>query len=255
MIFHHIKKLEKICRLFPQKDSRFTSAVILAAGKSERMNCAGISKQLIELEGIPVVVHALLAFEKSEKINEIIVVGAKDELALYKDFKKKFSISKLKTAVEGGASRAESAAHGFRMISKNSRFVAIHDAARCLITTKDIDRVLLEAYRTGAAIAAKKATDTIKKADENGFVSETIDRTSLWLAQTPQIFKKSVYEVALAKNGHVDSGITDDAMLVELAGFRVKLVACENNNLKITTGQDLNLARELIQKRKGGGIE
>ena len=145
--------------------------------------------------------------------------------------------------------RAESASHGFQKISNKAEFVLIHDAARCLISTEDIDRIVKEAYRTGAAIAAKKTTDTLKRADENGYIAETVDRALMWQAQTPQVFKKSIYEVALAMEKSNDVGITDDAMLVEKAGFRVKLVACESENMKITTKQDLAIAKILIEKK------
>lgn len=251
MNFKIIKKIEKICNIISHRDrNRFTSAVILAAGKSERMNDNSISKQLVEIDGIPVVIHSVLSFQKSEKINEIIVVAAENEIPLYQNFRKKYALSKLKFVVAGGSSRAESAVHGFRKVSKECGFVAIHDAARCLITTEDIDRIVLEAYRTGAAIAAKRATDTIKKADENGFVAETIDRSCLWLAQTPQIFKKSVYEVSVSSAEKINEKITDDAMLAEFAGFRVKLVECVDENIKITDKRDLVIARDILMKRK-----
>ena len=126
----------------------------------------------------------------------------------------------------------------------------IHDAARCLITTEDIDLVITEAYRSGAAIAAKKTTDTLKKADDNGFITETVDRAMMWQAQTPQVFKKNMYEVALALAKSTDISITDDAMLVEQAGFQVKLVACKDENMKITTKQDLEIARLLMERKK-----
>jgi len=249
--FKVIKKIEKICNIISNHNrNRFTSAIILAAGKSERMNDKNISKQLVEIDGIPVVIHSVLAFQQSEKIDEIIVVAAENEIPLYQNFKKKYSLSKLKAVTAGGASRAESAVRGFRRISKECGFVAIHDAARCLITPDDIDRIVLEAYRTGAAIAAKRATDTIKKADEKGFVSETIDRSCLWLAQTPQIFKKSVYEVSVSSTEKINEKITDDAMLAELAGFHVKLVECMDENIKITDKRDLVIARDILMKRK-----
>ena len=245
-----LKKIGKFCfQLANKKTKFFTSAIILAAGKSERMKEVGIPKQMIELNGIPVVVHSLLAFEKSENIHEILVVGGAAELPLYREFKKKYNITKLSLAVEGGMTRAESASHGFQKISNKAEFVLIHDAARCLISTEDIDRIVKEAYRTGAAIAAKKTTDTLKRADENGYIAETVDRALMWQAQTPQVFKKSIYEVALAMEKSNDVGITDDAMLVEKAGFRVKLVACESENMKITTKQDLAIAKILIEKK------
>ena len=214
------------------------------------MKSDGVSKQLMEIENMPVVVHTLRAFQKSRMIDEILVVGAESELELYKEFKKEYRIGKLKMAVGGGTCRASSAQHGFLSVSENCDFVVIHDAARCLITTEDIDRVVKEVYRTGAVLAAKKATDTIKKVDSHGFVTETVDRSSLWLAQTPQAFKHSVYEVAIAKAGSLDETITDDAMLVSNAGFRVKVVECLHENMKITTQEDLAVAKIILEKRR-----
>lgn len=250
MNLRRIKKIENLCSIISGSGKRFTSAILLAAGRSERMGDRSISKQLIEIDGIPVVARSALAFEKSRHIDEIIIVAARQEIGYYQGFKKKYALSKLKVVTVGGSSRAESALRGFQKISKNCSFVAFHDAARCLITTEDIDKTVLEAYRTGAAIAAKRMTDTVKKADGEGWIEQTIDRSSLWLAQTPQVFKKSVYEVSAAYADKSDVPFTDDAMLAELAGFRVKLVECEYENLKITTKRDLYLAQATIQRRK-----
>lgn len=251
MSMNVIKKIGKACFHLMKKDKRpFTSAIILAAGKGERMKSEGVSKQLMEIEGKPVVVHTLLAFQKSRHVDEIIVVGAESELELYKEFKKTYKIGKLKMAVGGGSCRAVSAQHGFISVSDECGNIVIHDAARCLITTEDIDRVIKEVYRTGAAIVAKKATDTIKKTDSHGFITETVDRSSLWLAQTPQAFKKSVYEVSLAKANILDASVTDDAMLVSNAGFRVKIVECHHENIKITTPEDLPIATMILEKRR-----
>ena len=245
-----LKKISRLClKMASKKTKFFTSAIILAAGKSERMKEIGTPKQLIDLNGIPAVVHTLLAFEKSSNIHEILVVAGAAELPLYREFKKKYGITKLTLAVEGGATRAESASHGFQKIDKKAEFVLIHDAARCLISTEDIDHIVKEAYRSGAAIAAKKTTDTLKRADENGNIIETIDRSMMWQAQTPQVFKKTIYEVALAVANSTDVTITDDSMLVERAGFQVKLVACASENMKITTKQDLELAKIMMEKK------
>ncbi len=236
--------------IFKKNERPFTSAIVLAAGKGTRMKTEGMTKQLMEIEGKPVIVHTLLAFEKSSCIDEIIVVGAEDELTKYREFKRMYKLSKLKLAVGGGSSRAISAKHGFLSVSKDAKFIAIHDGARCLITPEDIDRVMKETYRHGAVIAAKKATDTVKKIDSHGFITETIDRASLMLAQTPQAFKKSVYEIALAKAGTLDAAITDDAMLVSNAGFHVKTAECLDENIKITTPEDLPVAERILEKRR-----
>ena len=239
-----------------KKDKKpYTTAIILAAGKGERMKSDGVSKQFMELEGKPIVVHTLLAFQRSRLVDEIVVVGAEHELENYKELKKTYRLPKLRLAVGGGDCRAVSAKHGFVSVSKGTDFVLIHDAARCLITTEDINRTIKEAYRYGAVIAAKKATDTIKKTDNHGFITETVDRSALWLAQTPQAFKKSVYEVALAKTPKLDASITDDSMLVSHAGFRVKVVECLHENIKITTPEDLPLARMILEKRRAQAAE
>ena len=245
------KSIGNACFHMLKKDKRpFTSAIILAAGKGERMKSEGVSKQMMDLEGKPVVVHTLLAFQRSRLVDEIIVVGAEHELEIYKELKRTYRLPKLKLAVGGGDCRAVSAQHGFLSVSKESKFVLIHDAARCLIATEDINRTIKEAYRFGASIAAKKATDTVKKVDSHGFITETVDRSSLWLAQTPQVFKRSIYEVALAKTATLDASVTDDAMLVSAAGFRVKVVECRHENIKITTQDDLPIARMILDKRR-----
>ncbi len=246
-----IKNIGNACFHLLKKDKRpFTSAIILAAGKGERMKYDGISKQMMDLEGKPVVIHTLLAFQRSRLVDEIIVVGAEAELETYKELKRTYRLPKLKLAVGGGTCRALSAKHGYLSISKESQFVLIHDAARCLIATEDINRVIKEAYRYGAAIAAKKATDTIKKVDSHNFITETVDRSAMWLAQTPQAFKRSVYEVALAKAPTLDASVTDDSMLVSAAGFRVRVVECRHENIKITTPDDIPVAQMILDKRR-----
>ena len=250
MALNVIQKIAKICDSVTKKEKRpFTTAIILAAGKSTRMQNDEISKQMLEIDGVPVVVRSMLAFEGSDYVHEIIVVGTKDELSVYKDFKRIYNITKLKTAVEGGDCRAKSAEHGFLRISPKAKFVAIHDAARCLITTKDIDRTIKEAQRYGAAIAAKKATDTVKIADKFGFVKETPERSLSWHAQTPQVFKKTIYDISLAKTDKLDDKITDDAMMVERAGFHIKLVECKSENIKITKPEDLAVAADILTKQ------
>lgn len=229
-----------------------TAAVILAAGKSERMNDRTISKQLYPIDGKPVVIHTLLAFEASRKIDEIVVVSTEEEAPLYAEYRKSYGITKLRAVTVGGDTRAKSAYRGFCKVSKSCDFVAIHDAARCLITTEDVDRVIEEAYRFDAAIAAKRMTDTVKVADENGFIKDSPDRSLLWAAQTPQVFKKSVYEVASALHQNPDKSITDDAMLVAETGCHIKLVECKYNNMKITDKHDLTLAESILSRRKGG---
>lgn len=248
-----LKKFINACgKLAGQKSEARTAAVILAAGKSERIKDRTISKQLYPIDGIPVVVHTLLTFEKCPRISEIVVVSTKEEAPLYAEFRKTYGITKLHAVALGGDTRAISAQHGFCKVSKNCDMVAIHDAARCLITAEDIERVIGEAERYGAAIAAKRMTDTVKVADADGFIKDSPDRSLLWAAQTPQIFKKSIYEAALLLQNSLDKTVTDDAMLVAETGCHIKLVECKYNNMKITEKHDLSLAESILIKRKGG---
>ena len=252
MARHMIQNIAKICeRTTAKKDPKpYTVAIILAAGQSERMQNEAETKQMMKIDGIPVVVRSLLAFEECPCVDEIFVVGLKEELPLYSEYKKIYGISKLKKAIQGGDCRAQSAEKGFSKLPKECEYVVFHDAARCLITAKDAERVIRGGYRYGAAIAAKQATDTVKIACKDKFVENTPNRAMVWLAQTPQAFKKTLYEVALAQAEKIDATVTDDAMLAEHAGFHVKLIKCEDENIKITTPDDIFYAEYILEKRR-----
>lgn len=247
-----IKNIAKICdRSTDKKNVKpYTIAIILAAGRSTRMQNDNETKQMMKIDEIPVVVRSMLAFESCPCVDEIFVVGLKDELPIYTEYKKIYGISKLKKAISGGNCRAKSAERGFSCLPKECEYVVFHDAARCLITAKDIEKVIRGGYRYGAAIAAKKATDTIKIANKDKYIASTPDRATVWLAQTPQAFKKTLYEVALAKAEKLDETVTDDAMLAENAGFHVKLINCDSENIKITTPDNIAYAKNILSKRK-----
>ena len=151
----------------------FTSALILAAGLGSRMK-SSLTKQRMTVSGKSVLLRAALAFENAETVDEIIVVSRKEEL----DFvnRELSGITKFKRAVVGGATRFESAALGFAAISEESRFVAIHDAARCLVTPRLVDEVSLAAYRFGAASAVGLVNDTVKQIDGDDMITKTVKR-------------------------------------------------------------------------------
>lgn len=226
-----------------------TAAIILVAGKGTRAG-GSTTKQLTEIDGIPVAVRTILKFQHSDVIDEIIIVAAENEFGFYEEYIKKYGLSKVAKIVVGGSSRAESAKKGFYAVSKNIKFVAIHDGARCAVTCEQIEKVARAAYKHGAAIAAARSTDTIKRADKDGFVSKTVDRRYIWRAQTPQFFLKKLYEVALAKAGEAYVYATDDASLAEAAGFKVKLVECGESNIKITFKEDFERVRHIIEAEK-----
>lgn len=226
----------------------FTSAVIVAAGSSTRME--GGSKQMLPLAGIPVVVHTLRTFAATPCIHEIIVVAKKSEIPLYDELIREYDLKKIAKIIPGGSSRQESVRFGLDAVSEQSKYIAISDGARCLVTEDMITRVCRNAYMHGAATAAVRATDTVKIGDKGAFIESTTDRKRTWQAQTPQVFKTNLYRAAayVALQKGVEG--TDDNKLVESLDYPVKLVDCGKENIKITTPLDLYLAEAILRYRK-----
>ncbi len=227
---------------------KFVSAIILAAGSSSRMN-SDTTKQWLEIYGTPTVARSVIAFDNCPLIDEIIICVKEDEIPLYKDFKTRFAVSKPLLVIKGGNSRQSSALEGFKRISDSSDFVAIHDAARCLITPEMISDVIRAAYKDGASCACCTSPDTVKISDENGYILSTPERKSIRLAQTPQVFKTEIYRVSAYKALSDGLAVTDDASMAEHAGFAVKLVDCGRENLKITEPSDVTIAEAILRKR------
>ena len=226
-----------------------TSAIILCAGSSTRFSNGEESKQLAEVSGIPVIVRTITAFENAETISEIVLVTKKDETEDYKKLVCANGFKKVSCIVVGGSTRQSSAFRGFLHISDKANLVAIHDGARCLVTPEMIDKVVRAADEHKAATAATKVTDTVKIADKNGFISKTIDRDFVWNVQTPQVFETKLYKVCAYNAKENNFFATDDCMLVENAGFKVKLVDTGKDNLKITVKDDIALAEHILKSR------
>ena len=227
-----------------------TTAIIVASGNSTRMG-EGISKQMMLLDGIPVVARTIMAFDKCEYINEIIVVAKEEEFYLYQEFQKLYKFKKLVRLVSGGNTRQDSVRNGFAAISNGTRFVAIHDGARCLITGEQIEKVCSAAFKVGSATAATRAIDSVKISNgKNLFIDSSANRDHIWLAQTPQVFKREIYELALKKAAADKLTVTDDNSLVENLGCSIKLVECGRNNIKITTPDDIPLALAIIKAQE-----
>lgn len=246
-----VKVKNSVNHLFPGNyEKNFSSAIITAGGSGTRLG--GAPKQLRDLSGKPCILYSLLAFQECKDIDEIIIVsraGQEDEiLALCKQNK----ITKLKSIVSGGASRQESVSRGFMEISPKSKLVAIHDAARPLILSYQISKLLEEANRYGAASAAKKCTDSMKRANEKALILETVPRDDLYAVQTPQVFKTDLYRVALALAERDGFMVTDDCSLAENAGFPVKLCELNGPNYKLTTEDDLLTITSILKERENG---
>ena len=242
-------KIAEVLRAAAGKTDKkyFTSAVILAAGSSTRMN--GKSKQFIEVGGIPAVARSVMEFDRSPCIDEIIVVAKKDEMELYSDFAETYKLRNPFKVVEGGETRQESARLGSDAVSEKAKYIAIHDAARCLITQDMIYKACHGAYLHGGAILAIKAVDTVKVGDKSAFIEETPDRKHTWQAQTPQVFKTNAFRAAtyVARDEKFEG--TDDASLLEHIRIPVKLVEGSRENIKITEPCDIYFAEAVLKAR------
>lgn len=225
-----------------------TAAVIVAGGSSLRMG-ENVSKQMLPICGIPVVARTLMAFQASDCISEITVAAREDEIPLYDSIRRKYGIGKLRAVVPGGETRQESVLLGVEAISDRADYVAISDAARCLILPEQIDSVCYAAYASGAAIAACPAIDTVKEIKGKG-VLETPERKKMWLASTPQVFLANLYRAAAYTAKKENFTGTDDASLVEHIRHAVTPVDVGHLNFKITTPDDLILAEAVIRARE-----
>ena len=227
--------------------NRNTAAIIVAAGSSERM---GNPKQFIPLCGVPAIVRTLMAYQASDLITSIVVVARECDIEKYEEYKKDHSLSKLYAVVKGGATRQDSVLCGVEAVPKKTAYVAIADGARPLTTTETIDRVCLAAYRFDAATAAFPAYDTIKTADKKGFISSTVERSTVWHAATPQVFSIALYRAAAYSAKDEGFVATDDNSLVERIGRRIKLVDCGRENIKLTERHDVTVCEAIIKQRE-----
>jgi 2-C-methyl-D-erythritol 4-phosphate cytidylyltransferase len=215
------------------------AAIIVAAGRSERMG--GIDKLLQPLGGQPVLAHSLATFAAHPGIGTIVVVVAKSNEAAVRGLAS--AVAPHANFVTGGDRRRDSVHAGLGALPSGIETVLVHDGARPLVTADLIDAVIAGVREAGAAICAIPITDTIKRADDEGFVRSTVSRQGLWLVQTPQAF-----HVDLLREAHAFSDIeaTDDAALIELMDAPVRLVRGSPRNIKITTAEDLRFAEALL---------
>ena len=244
-----VKVKNSLNQLFPGNyEKSFSSAIITAGGSGLRLG--GTPKQLRDLCGKPCILYSLLSFQKCKDIDEIVVVVREGQEEEILNLCKNNNITKIKSVVVGGSTRQESVSKGFFAISPKSKLVVIHDAARPLILDTQISKLLQEAAKYGAATAAKKCSDTIKRSKSNNLILETVPRDDLFAAQTPQVFKTDLYRVALALAQQDGFSVTDDCSLAEHAGFAVKLCELNGPNYKLTTEEDLLTITSILKERE-----
>jgi len=225
--------------------STFVSAIVPAAGSATRM---GGEKQRLLLNGRPVLAHTLSVLQQTAVIDEIVVVARKADVEEFLSYRERFGITKLAAVVVGGESRQQSVANGLAAVSDRTTLVAIHDGARPLVTAEEIERIVAAAEEYGAATAATPVKDTLKIAGADGTVAATPDRSTLWAVQTPQVFHCDRYRAALRKAAADGRDFTDDCQLFEDVGHTVRLVQTGYQNIKITTPEDMAIARGLLGK-------
>ncbi|MFZ5807226.1 MAG: 2-C-methyl-D-erythritol 4-phosphate cytidylyltransferase [Verrucomicrobiota bacterium] len=209
-------------------------AILLAAGKSKRL---GFDKIMTPLAGKTALEYSLNALIEAPSIQRIILTTRKDLI----DPIQKLTQNKKKPVdiIEGGIERQDSVFNGLQQAT--SKYVLIHDAARPLLTSSMIEKLLEQARKTSSAVCAQRATDTVKRATEEGIVRETLNRSEIWLMKTPQVFERAMIAEAYAYIQKNKIQITDDAAAVEQMGKPVHLVDVESFNLKITRETDWKL--------------
>lgn len=227
------------------------TAIIVAGGSSQRM---GFDKTFALLASKPVVAHSVAAFDSAECVADIIVVGRRDSLEQLRDVLASSAFRKLRTAVAGGVHRQDSVAEGLKHVGTKSNFIAVHDAARPLVTPSAVARVYAAAREHGAASLAAPVVDTLKRADNNCVVSGSVDRDNLYAMQTPQIFSRELLVNAYRRVAENSIPITDEVSALEAFGQKVVLVPNDDFNFKITFPRDLELAGLVLAQRQGSDL-
>ncbi len=222
------------------------SAVIVAAGSSQRM---GGDKLMAVLGGMPVLARTLLVFQRSPLVDEIVVVTRSDRLEETAELCREYGIDKTSKVICGGSTRAESALSGVSEVRREAKLIAIHDAARPLVTEDVIMRAVYAGRDYMAAAPAIAGVDTLKAVDENGFITGTLDRERVYRVQTPQVFKAELIKGALTKAVSGGVPVTDDCAAMELMGVKCRTVLGDEDNIKLTTPRDMVLAAAILKDR------
>ena len=222
------------------------AAIIVAAGRSTRMG--GIDKVLTPLGELPVLVHTLYAFQDCPEISEIIVVTREELLVEVGRLCRIYGLDKVSKVIIGGTARIRSVQAGLQEAGESCALLAVHDAARPLVTQQVIRETLEAARRTGAAAPAIPLTDTVKRV-RGDLAVETVDREELRRVQTPQIFDADLIRAAVQKAVESGEEPTDECAAVERLGMKVTLTRGSRENLKLTTPLDLVLAQAILEAR------
>jgi 2-C-methyl-D-erythritol 4-phosphate cytidylyltransferase len=222
------------------------TAIIVAAGDSRRM---GFDKLFAAIAGKPVIAHTISAFERANSVNGIIVVAREDRHDEIKTMAGDENFKKVRSIIPGGKYRQDSVRAGLEHLDSATRWVAVHDAARPLVTPEQIERVFQQCANHAAAALAEPVNDTLKLADSDLLVRASVDRDQLYAMQTPQVFERQLIEEAYRAVYAENISVTDEASAVERLGREVALVLNDDFNFKVTYPRDLPVAEFILKQR------
>lgn len=227
-------------------------AVVAAAGQGSRMK-ADINKQYIMLKGKPVLFYSLHTLEQMDIVEEVVVVARAEEIDYcYHNVIQKYKLKKVKKIIPGGRQRQDSVELGLQALDKGTEVVAVHDGARPLFVPAMLEELYREARKWGGAVPGIKLKDTVKKIDEEGFISHTLKREELIAVQTPQVFRYDELVYAYEKARQEGFYGTDDASIYERYVGKVKVVNGDERNIKITTPEDILIAERFLEEKSEG---
>lgn len=220
------------------------TCIVAAGGSGTRMG-ASVNKLFLKIADTPVIVHTLKALENCKEIDEIIISAKEDEIIKIKELVSGYSLTKVKTIVKGGKTRGESVMSASREVSADAEIVMIHDGARPCVSDKILTETIKSAKENGAAACGVKPKCTLKSIDD-GFIKDTIDREKTVEIQTPQVFKKELFDAMYSQNIDVINSATDDCILAEKTGAKIAITEGSYENIKITTPEDIEIAELLL---------
>ena len=223
-------------------------AIIAAAGFGRRMK-ADRPKQLLALNGIPIIIHTIRKFDISRVIDYIIVTAPRESVIEVSELVKSAEFQKPVIVVQGGERRQDSVASGLNHLQPGTDIVAVHDGVRPFVSTDDIENAVRQAERTGAAVLAVPIVDTVKQVEKD-VIESTLTREHLVLAQTPQVFRTEILKQAFDRATKDEYYGTDESSLVERLGHPVAIVRGSERNIKITRPSDLSLARAFLEEER-----
>jgi 2-C-methyl-D-erythritol 4-phosphate cytidylyltransferase len=223
------------------------SAIIAAGGSSQRM---GFDKLFAVIAGEPVIAHAIRAFERAKSVSEIVVVTREQRHDEVRKITSGAGFKKIRAIVPGGERRQDSVRAGLDLIDRDAKYVAVHDAARALITPEQIERTFEHCRVHGAAALAQPINDTLKRGDADLLVVGSVDRHQLYAMQTPQIFERKLIEDAYHAVFAEKILVTDEVSAVERFGRNIALILNDDFNFKITYPRDLPVAEFILRDRK-----